>query len=84
MKKTAWVLIIGLLMLCSGCVAHDPSAVISGGPGFFMGVWHGLIAPFALIGHLFDKSIGFYQSGNAGFSYDIGFCLGILGLRTLA
>lgn len=83
MRLAAWVMIVGLLLCCSGCAVHDPSAVVSTGPGFFTGVWHGLIAPFALIGYMFDHSIAFYQSRNAGVSYDVGFFIGIAWLRSL-
>ena len=45
--------------------------------GFFLGVWHGFIAPFSLIGSLFDSQIAVYDICNIGGWYDFGFCLGI-------
>jgi hypothetical protein len=50
--------------------AYDP-------PGFFMGLHHGFIAVFALIGHLFDDGIRVYAFPNSGGWYDFGFCIGI-------
>ena len=50
--------------------AYDP-------PSFFTGIWHGLIAPFALIGHIFDDSIRMYAFPNSGGWYDFGYIIGI-------
>ena len=46
-------------------------------PGFFTGIYHGLIAPFAVIAQLFDNEIILYSSANSGFGYNLGFLLGI-------
>ncbi|MFA6004893.1 MAG: hypothetical protein WC775_00205 [Patescibacteria group bacterium] len=45
--------------------------------GFWPGLMHGFIAPFALIGQLFDNTIVLYSSVNNGFWYNLGFLLGI-------
>lgn len=48
--------------------------------GFFSGLWHGIIVGFSLIGKLFGADIGIYAEHNTGFTYWLGFILGILGL----
>ena len=45
--------------------------------GFFSGLWHGLIAPFALIAQLFDHDIVLYSTSNTGLGYNLGFLIGI-------
>ena len=50
-------------------VAYDPA-------GFFMGIIHGLIAPFALIAGFFSD-VRIYAVPNSGWLYDLGFMLGI-------
>ncbi len=45
--------------------------------GFFSGLWHGIIAPFAVFAQLFDNDIILYSPVNSGFGYNIGFLIGI-------
>jgi len=45
--------------------------------GFFWGVWHGFVAWFALIGHIFNPETRVYAYPNGGGWYDFGFLLGI-------
>ena len=52
--------------------------------GFFSGIWHGLIAPYALLvrwlSPLSDTfAVGMYAYENTGWFYDFGFLLGIAG-----
>ena len=44
--------------------------------GFWMGLWHGLIAPITFIISLFSKSVRFYEVHNSGGWYNFGFVLG--------
>lgn len=48
--------------------------------GFWAGLWHGMIAPFAWIGSLFYDDIAIYAINNNGGWYDFGFVLGIGGI----
>ena len=64
-------LAIGLL----GC-ASQPMPEAYEAPGFFWGLWHGVVAPFALFAHIFDNSIRIYAFPNSGGWYDFGFILG--------
>jgi hypothetical protein len=45
-------------------------------PGFFMGIWHGLLAPWSLIARLFLE-VRMYACPNAGWVYDLGFLIGV-------
>ena len=47
--------------------------------GFFSGLWHGFIIIFSLIGKLFGADIGLYAEHNTGFTYWLGFILGLGG-----
>ena len=47
--------------------------------GFWGGLWHGIIAPFAFIGELFSDDIAVYAHNNNGGWYDFGFLLGVGG-----
>jgi hypothetical protein len=44
-------------------------------PGFWIGLFHGFISPFALIGSAF-MDIRVYEPPNSGGWYDLGFMLG--------
>jgi hypothetical protein len=45
--------------------------------GFISGIWHGLIAPWSLIGRWFFDNVGLYAYSNTGWFYDAGFILGV-------
>ena len=52
--------------------------------GFWYGLWHGMIAPFAWLASLFNKDVAVYAIYNSGGWYDFGFILGIGGLSSSA
>lgn len=58
--------------------ATQPTQVVAGAPGFWHGLLHGIIAPFALIASLFTD-VRIYAVPNSGWWYDLGFYLGIAG-----
>ena len=61
------------------CAATQSSgAVAAGAPGFFAGLWHGLIFPLAWIVSLFAPNIAIYAVPNNGGWYDFGYFLGIV------
>ena len=67
------------VLLLSAC-AHQVDAGVAHGPdvpGFWWGLWHGFIFPFAWIGSLFDRDIAVYAVPNTGGWYDFGFFLGV-------
>ena len=74
-------MLIGLLAFTviislSSCA---PEGYESQKSGFFSGIWHGLILIFSLIGKVFGADIGIYAEHNTGFTYWIGFIIGIGG-----
>jgi hypothetical protein len=44
--------------------------------GFWLGVWHGVIAPVTFILSLFKNNVSFYEVHNNGGWYNFGFMLG--------
>ncbi len=78
MKKHLIFLGLAVLLLAS-CAAptFDVSACVDVEPvGFWMGLWHGMIAPFTFIISLFTDSLQMYDVNNTGGWYDFGFVLG--------
>ena len=46
--------------------------------GFWLGLWHGFVAPFAFFISLFKDDIGIYEAHNNGRWYNFGFILGLM------
>ena len=46
--------------------------------GFFMGIWHGWIAPISLVVGIFDPNIRIYEANNTGWWYDLGFYMAVI------
>jgi hypothetical protein len=46
--------------------------------GFWRGLWHGMIAPFAFLISLFKENVGVYELHNNGKWYNFGFILGLM------
>jgi hypothetical protein len=76
------LLSLALLALVVGACAAGPnpemaSAAESGTTaGFFLGVWHGVVAPVTFVISLFTDSVSIYEVHNNGNWYDFGFVLG--------
>ncbi|HEX5644137.1 MAG TPA: hypothetical protein VFX62_01330 [Erythrobacter sp.] len=68
-----------LAVLLSACASQVDAGVAdeAGTPGFWWGLWHGFVFPWAWIGSLFDSEIAVYAVPNRGGWYDFGFFLGI-------
>ena len=45
--------------------------------GFWVGLWHGIIAPLIFLIGLFTTKVKVYETNNNGRWYDFGFLLGI-------
>lgn len=56
------------------------SGVINEPAGFWLGIWHGIIAPITMIAQFFIDDVAMYAVNNTGGWYDIGFVMGIGGL----
>lgn len=80
MKKNIiiFLVLIAVAFLLQSCVPgmNSSSAEPS---GFFMGVWHGWIAPISLVLEFFDPKFSVYDSNNTGVAYDFGFYIAIIG-----
>lgn len=44
--------------------------------GFWLGLWHGVIAWVTFIVSLFDSRVSVYEVHNSGWAYNLGFVLG--------
>ena len=71
----ALVLAAAAVIVLSGC-ASQPMPPGADLPGFWWGLAHGIIAPFALIAEIFTDA-RIYAFPNNGGWYDLGFMLGI-------
>ncbi|MBS4016555.1 MAG: hypothetical protein KGZ86_09005 [Candidatus Latescibacteria bacterium] len=45
--------------------------------GFWAGLWHGIIVVITFIISLFNKNVGVYEANNYGWTYNLGFILGL-------
>ncbi len=45
--------------------------------GFWLGLWHGIIAPITFVVSLFNRNVGIYEVYNNGGWYNLGFLLGL-------
>ena len=70
-----------LLMLLASC-APGPNVqegvAAQGGDiaGFWLGLWHGIIAPVTFVVSLFSEAVNVYEIHNNGNWYNFGFVLG--------
>ena len=46
--------------------------------GFWLGMWHGFIAPFMFFVSLFKDDVGIYEAHNNGKWYNFGYILGLM------
>ena len=76
------VLVLVSLIIFTGCT---PGANQSKGTarehnviaGFWLGLWHGFIAPIVFVISLFKNSAGIYEVHNNGAWYDLGYLFSI-------
>ena len=67
------------LFALSGCAdtVSFAEAATTDTVGFWHGIWHGMILPFAWLVSLFDSDVSIYAIYNNGGWYDWGFVIGI-------
>jgi len=46
--------------------------------GFWAGIWHGLIVVITFIISLFTNEVGIYEVSNSGWSYNLGYLIGLM------
>jgi hypothetical protein len=73
------LILLSFLLLLSGCADSVPlqQAAAVSPVGFWYGLWHGMILPFAWFVSLFGSDVAIYAVYNNGGWYDFGFLLGI-------
>ena len=76
--RTALMLAVALFAL-TACAHQIPEGVshTPHTPGFWWGLWHGFVFPWAWIGSMFNPRIAVYAVPNNGGWYDFGYFLGI-------
>ena len=78
-RTTAWAVLCIALLALSGCadsVSFTKAATMQP-VGFWYGLWHGMILPFAWLVSLFNSDVAIYATYNNGGWYDFGFVLGV-------
>ena len=78
-RTTRWAsLALALLVLLAACAAggNEGAGTASGQPGFWLGLWHGVISPITFLVSLFRDDVGIYEVANSGGWYDFGFLFG--------
>lgn len=77
------LLAVVLVVLLAACTATQaPGTAQPDTPGFWLGLWHGFIAPLAFLISLFTDAVRVYAVPNVGRWYDFGFMLGIGGFSS--
>lgn len=84
MRKVPAFLIIALVLLTLAGCAAGPNE-LSNSPdkegkvaGFWLGLWHGIIAPITFIVSLFSSKVNLYEIHNNGGWYNFGYLLGLI------
>jgi uncharacterized spore protein YtfJ len=75
---TRLAVLVAFTVVIAGCAAGGGTYSPSDQAGFFSGIWHGWIAPLALIAHVFDGDIRVYETNNDGIWYDVGFYIAVI------
>jgi hypothetical protein len=67
-----------LLAACTAGINPEVGAASPDGDvaGFWIGLWHGVIAPVTFVISLFTDNVNLYEVHNNGNWYDFGFVLG--------
>ncbi len=92
--KFAGVALVAATLSACAAGSGEAAHAVSGGllSQILLGIWHGVIAPFTLIGevinrfapHLLPWQVRFYETRSTGVAYDIGFYVGLAGGPSVA
>lgn len=82
MKKVFIVALLVALFALAGCVAGpNPSVNVPNEAGqvagFWLGLWHGIIAPATFVISLFSSTVHVFEVHNNGAWYVFGFLVGL-------
>lgn len=80
-SRRSLLIVVVFAILLSACAAGVNPETGMAGPdgdvaGFWLGLWHGLIAPITFVISLFSDTVNIYEVHNNGNWYDFGFMLG--------
>lgn len=78
-RAIRFALLAAAVLVLASCAA-GPNDVVSAGAdqaGFWLGLWHGIIAPITFLISLFTDGVNVYEVHNNGNWYDFGFVLGL-------
>lgn len=72
------ILMVLLLSACAAGANPETGVATADGDiaGFWLGLWHGLIAPITFLISLFSDNVNIYEVHNNGNWYDFGFVFG--------
>jgi hypothetical protein len=78
------VVLCFLICFVAGCAAghndlKDSPNTDGSVAGFWLGFWHGIIAPICFVISLFNNNVSIYEVHNSGALYNLGFLLGLGG-----
>jgi hypothetical protein len=79
MKLIVPIVAVGLLLAACAAGTNPELGVASQEgdvAGFWLGLWHGIIAPITFVISLFTDDVNLYEVHNNGNWYDFGFVLG--------
>ncbi|MDY0289307.1 MAG: hypothetical protein RBR15_10825 [Sphaerochaeta sp.] len=80
-QRNRWILLgllVALTLSLSSCLPGTLIPTDNQRAGFFLGIWHGWIAPVSLIVGFFDPAVRIYEAYNSGWLYDFGFYIAII------
>ncbi len=77
-KMIFMLLIFTSLLFLTACTPGGGANTPDDPAGFFMGIWHGWIAPVSLFMGFFNPEIRIYEVYNSGWWYDFGFYMAII------
>lgn len=77
-KYFKWIpVLILVLFVMSSCAPGNERFTAESPAGFWAGLWHGFISLVTFIISLFNDKVTIYEISNSGWSYNLGFILGI-------
>lgn len=83
--RASFILAVFMLLLLNILAGCAPGANQSAGTagehgavaGFWLGIWHGFIAPFVFVVSLFKSNLSIYEVHNNGLWYNFGYLFGV-------
>ena len=79
-RRLAFIGALALVIVALSSCAAGPNPAAGTGqdpPGFWLGLWHGIILPVTFVISLFTDNVSIYEVANNGNWYDFGFVLGV-------